>query len=371
VLMSIETMRRNKWFLIIVVLPVLLFAFYYALLASPEYISESHFVIKSPSQRPASITSIASILQTNSLSSSAEQSGEVIDYIRSRSALASLDQRERMDALYARPSVDFLSRYPKFWHQKNNEALYRYYTKMVSVEQDHETEVVVLRTGAFTAQDAQSINLQLLKLSEKLVNELNEHARNHEVEEAEARVAAAQLRVSKAREAMAAYRNSENLLDPSKQAAGVLDVSTKLVSEQASLRAQLQLTERAAPQNPAIPALRARIAAIGDQIAAQNGRAVGTSAGIASKLTGYERLNSEQEFAAQNLIAASVALETARADVRRQQFYLERVVEPDLPDWPELPHGWRNVLTLAGVLLCFYLVGWMFVVGILEHAPED
>jgi len=42
-----------------------------------------------------------------------------------------------------------------------------------------------------------------------------------------------------------------------------------------------------------------------------------------------------------------------------------------VPDLPEYPHAWRNVLTILGFALCLYFIIWMFVVGILEHAPED
>ena len=59
---------------------------------------------------------------------------------------------------------------------------------------------------------------------------------------------------------LSAYRNRQDLIDPTKQAAGVLEISNKLVSEQAALQAQLELMQRVAPRNPAIPALRSRIA---------------------------------------------------------------------------------------------------------------
>ena len=369
-LLSIDFMRRNKWFLLVVVLPVLLAALYYALLASPEYVSESRFVIKSPAQRSASVTSIASILQTSSISSGEEQAGEVVDFIRSRSAFAALNQHGQLAAIYSRPGTDFISRYPKLGWSPTMEGMYRYYGKMVNAEIDRETGVVVLKTDGFSAQDAQAINQNLLTLSEQLVNQLNEHARNQQVEEAERRVVIAERRVQKARAALAVFRNAHDILDPTKQATGVLEIASKLVSEQASLEAQLQLTEREAPRNPSIPALKARIAALDTQIAAQNNRAVGSPGAIASNLTGYENLDLEQQFAAQNLVAANASLETARSDALRQQFYLERVVEPDAADVAELPHGFRNVITLAAGLLCIYFVGWMFIAGILEHSPE-
>jgi capsular polysaccharide transport system permease protein len=128
---------------------------------------------------------------------------------------------------------------------------------------------------------------------------------------------------------------------------------------------------RVAPRNPAIPAVRNRIAAIGREINAQNGRAVGTPTGIASKLGAYEKLQVEQDFATQMLTAASASLESARTDAQKQQFYLERVVEPNKPDDSTLPHRLRKILIVFGASLCLYFIGWMLVIGVLEHAPED
>ena len=364
-------MHRNRWFLGLVVLPVVLSAFYYAFIAAPEYVSESRFVIKSPGQRQTSVTSIASLLQTTAMGSGAEQAAEVVDYINSRSAVAALNVHGALSADYARHEADFLSKYPKFWRRETNEGLFKYYLSMVSAERDRESGAVVLRSVGFTPEDSQAINLHLLSLSEDLVNRLNDQARHREVQEAEARVALAEQRVAHARSVLAAYRSSHDVLDPTKQAGGALDIASRLITERAALQAQLQLTEQAAPRNPAIPALRTRIAAMDAQIAGQNGRAVGSSGAFAGKASEYESLDQEREFSAQNLVAASAALESARADAVRQQYYLERVVEPMRPDYPELPHGLRSVLTLAAGLLCLYFVGWMFVVGVIEHAPEQ
>ena len=215
------------------------------------------------------------------------------------------------------------------------------------------------------------MNSRLLGLSEELVNRLNQRAEGRAIQEAEARVITAEDRVRTARVTLGAYRNQQALLDPSKQATGVLEVSNKLISEQAGLQAQLDLMLRVAPRNPSIPALRNRIVAIGRAISAQTGRAVGTPGGIASKLSTYERLNAEQEFATQMLTAANTSLEQARTEAQKQQFYVERIVEPNKADMPTLPRRLKSILVVFAASVCLYFIGWMLVVGVLEHAPED
>ena len=362
---------KNRWLILAVGLPTLLAAVYYGFIASPIYVSQSSFVIKSPGQKGAPTLSLANLVQTGGLSAGQEQTKEILQYIRSRDALRDLQRQTDVRGKFANRGADFLSRFPSPLRDASFENFYRYYGSMVGASLDADSGLAQLQVQAFTPEDAYQINSKLLDLSEGLVNKLNERAEGRAITEAERRVVQAEGRVRSARVALSAYRNQQELLDPKTQAAGVLDISNKLIAEQAASQAQLDLMQRVAPRNPSIPALRSRIAAIGREIAAQNGRAVGTPTGIASKLGAYEKLSVEQEFATQMLTAANASLEQARTEAQKQQFYLERVVEPNEPDQATLPHALKRVLTVFGASLCLYFIGWMLIVGILEHAPED
>lgn len=362
---------KYRWFALFVGVPTLLAAVYYGLIASPVYVSQSSFVIKSPGQKGLPTFSLASLVQTSGLSAGQEQTKEVVQYIRSRDALTDLEKQVDVKTKYAERGADFLSRFPGPFRDSSFESLFKYYGGMIGADTDPETGLAVLEVRAFTPRDAYQINAKLLELSELLVNRLNERAEGRAISEAERRVLQAEARVRNARVAISAFRNQQDLIDPSKQAAAVLDISNKLISEQAALQAQLDLMQRVAPQNPNIPAIRNRIVAVGSAIAAQNGRAVGTPTGIASKLGAYEKLAVEQEFATQMLTAANASLEGARTEAQKQQFYLERVVEPNQPDDSALPRRLKRILVVFAASVCLYFIGWMLIVGILEHAPED
>jgi capsular polysaccharide transport system permease protein len=364
-------LMKHRWLALFVGLPTLLATIYYGLIASPIYVSQSSFVIKSPAQKSVPTVSLANLIQTSGFSAGQEQTKEVLQYVRSRNALQDLLRETDVRAKYSNRGADFLSRFPKLFSDGSFENFYRYYTSMVGANSDPDSGLAVLEVRAFTPEDAYDLNARLLDLSEGLVNRLNQRAEGRAIAEAERRVTQAEERVRNARVALSAYRNQQELIDPAKQAAGVLDISNRLVSEQAALQAQHDLMLRVAPRNPAIPALRNRIAAVGREIAAQNGRAVGTPTGIASKMGAFEKLQVEQEFATQMLTAANASLESARTDAQKQQFYLERVVQPNRPDDSSLPRRLERILVVLGASICLYFIGWMLVVGILEHAPED
>jgi capsular polysaccharide transport system permease protein len=329
--------RRNPWFLLGVVLPVLASALYFFLIASEQYVSESRFVIKAPNQRGGQISTFANLIQTTGLSAGQEQADQVIDYVRSRSALEKLKAQFPVKRAYGADGIDIFSRFPLLTQEDAFEDLYKYYQGKVQIDRDPDTGLVVLRTLAFTAKDARAINERLLRQSEALVNELNR----------------------------------AQIVDPLKQATGVVEIANRLISERAALEAQLRTLERLTPENPSIPALRQSIASLTKEIDTQTARLVGNEGAISAKLPAYEALEVEQEFATQLLAITRTSLEQARAEALKQQFYLERVVNPNQPDLPEYPHAWRMVLTIFGFALCLYFIIWMFVVGILEHAPED
>ena len=365
-------LKKRIWFILVVVVPTLIAIVYYGFIASDIYVSESRFVVKSADQKRPQVSTLANLIQTTGLSAGQEQANEILEFVRSRNAVKALNRNNELQNRFASPHIDFVSRFPQPFSSGSFEDLFKYYTKMVKADLDSETGTAILSVRAYTPADAFAINERLLEFSEALVNRLNARAQSRGIDEAQKQVNLAIDRAKRARSSLGQYRNAQALIDPAKQAEGLIGISNTMVAERAALQAQLESVQRATPNNPSIPAMRSRIAAISAQISAQEGQVVGSGRGdIASKLGGYEDLLVEQEFATENLNAANAALVQARNEAQRQQFYLERVVDPNLPDMPLLPRRMLNIIVVFGAAVFLYFIGWMVIVGILEHAPED
>ena len=317
------------------------------------------------------MSTIANLIQSTGMSGGMEQTNEVLDFLSSRDALRLLQKGTNVEARFSGPDVDWLSGYPQPFRTDSFESLYKFYRKMVAARVDSDTNSVVLTVNAFEPKDAFILNARLLDASEQLVNSLNKRFEAKAIAEAEGRVGDAQARVRDAGQSLRSFRNTSDVLDPTAEAKGVLEVSNALVSQQAVARAKLEAMQRAAPAHPSLPSLRRQIAALGAQISAQNSRAVGSDSGLASKLTRYDDLSLEQEFATQMLTLANASLEQSRTEAQRQQYYLERVVEPNTPDEALYPKRLQRIFVVAAASLALYLIAWMLVVGVLEHAPED
>ena len=367
---ALGLIRRHKYASFLVWLPVLLALAYYGAIAADQYVSQASFLVKSPGQQGGQVSTLANLIQTTGLSRGQEETSAVLDYIRSRNALDDLQNRIDVRAMFMSPAADRLSRYPFPFYQDRFENLFDFYRRKVEVYLDTETGMAVLRVKAFSADDAQAIAAGLLSLSEDLVNRLNERAHKQAIVEAERRIGEAEERVRRSSLEMATLRNRQNLFDPKLHATGILENVAKLSGERSELQARLDRMLRAAPESPGIPPMRNQIAALTREIDSQNRLMAGGDAAISSKLGQYEYLTLEQAFAAKSLESANTSLELARIEADKQQFYLQRVVEPNKPDLARYPRRIASIFLVFGVTLCLYFIGWMLVVGIVEHAPD-
>ena len=88
---------------------------------------------------------------------------------------------------------------------------------------------------------------------------------------------------------------------------------------------------------------------------------------LSSKAAEYERLTLDRSFADKQLAVALTSLEQARNDAQRKQLYLERIVQPSLPDVAVEPRRLRGVLAT----LLLGLIAWgilsLLLAGVLEH----
>lgn len=360
---------RLSWnkvaFLLVVALPSVLSALYFGLVASNRFVSEAVFVVRS-AKSPAS-GGLGGLLQIAGITRSQDDSYSVQEYLLSRDAVAALSQRLPMRQIFNRSGADFLARYPNVFQGSSEEELFQYYKSRISVVHGTATGLTTLKVETFRPEDSLTINRNLLELGEMLVNRMNERIRADAIRFAEAEVKRGEERLVETQIAITEFRNRELMLDPSKSSLIVTELIGRLSAELAVVTAQLRETEASSPSSPQIPGLQRRIAALEGQINVERQRVSNASDGLAEKIAGYERLNLQREFAVKALASAVTSLELARNEARRQQLYLERVVEPHVPDYAEQPRRLRSVLLTFGGSLMLFFVGWLLLAGVREH----
>lgn len=357
----------NKIFLLTVLLPTVLSIVYYGFVASDVYVSESRFVVRTP-QRAQQTSVIGALLQGTGFQRAQDDSFSVHDFMASRDALKALDDKLQLKAAFSNPALDPLSRFPGPLSEETFEELFKHYTKHVKVAYDQASSITTLTVRAYTAEDAYRINSELLAMGETLVNQINERGQRDLVRFAAAEVAEAEAKAKAAAVAVANYRSRRAVFDPERQSALQLQQVTKLQDEVISAKLQLAQLRALSPANPQIPTLERRVRGLETEMAREMAKvAGGGSESFAEKATDFERLQLERTFADRQVASALTNLETARSEARRQQLYLERIVQPNTPDEAIEPRRLRAILATYLVGLVCWGVFSMLLAGIKEH----
>ncbi len=89
---------------------------------------------------------------------------------------------------------------------------------------------------------------------------------------------------------------------------------------------------------------------------------------LSARAPDFERLALEVEFADKQLGVALASLETARTEARQKQLYLERLVQPSLPDKAMEPRRLRSIFTTFLISLIGWGVVSLVVAAVREHA---
>ena len=352
-------------FVVSVLLPAVVAVVYFGLVASDVYISESRFVVRNP-QRSSQTTGLGALLQGSGFTRSQDDTYSVHDFARSRDALHELDDKLQLRRAFTQPAIDLLGRFPGLDWDDSFEAFYRYYQKHVSIDFDTASSITVLNVRAYTAADARNINDMLLQMSERLVNNLNNRSRQDLISVAAGEVQVAETKAKTAALALSAYRADRSVFDPNAQSALQLQGVAKLQEELLASESQLAQIRLVAPSNPQIAPLAHRVEGLRKAMATETRKVIGTDASLTAKAPVYDRLTLEKSFADRQLGSALASLETARSEASRKQLYLERLVQPNLPDKAMEPRRLRSVM----MVLVFGLILWGVLSLVLASVKE-
>ena len=363
---------RSSWqklsFLALVIFPTFLFAFYLAIVAAPRYQAEFRIQIKAPGQ--SSGLSMGQLIGVAGIPSAATDNGyAVIQFLESSNAVVDLDKAIALRRRYSRPSIDYFSRLPE---DAPIETFQRYWKSRLSAEFEQTSSTVRVKITAFSPQDAYSIAIQSLRLSEELLNNMTTRSRRDAVRYAESEVRDAEERLRGIERKMFAARSRERVIDPAKQV-------TAAISRISDLQKQVDVTEAdvvvrrryLSPDAPGrvlaelrLAQARARAEAARDELANSRQQPERT---LASAVSTFDALDVEKNFAERRLQNALGSLSSTESEAVRQQLYLDTVVRPTVPQEPTFPKPIQNI----ALFLFFAVAGWvvfvLVVAGVRDH----
>ena len=356
-------------FYALVIVPTAAAVLYYGFIATNRYVAEARFVVRS-SGKTSAAGGLGTLLQMSGAARSNDDTYAVQEYMQSRDALTALEQKLPIREIFSRPEADFLAKYPSFLYGSSFEDFHKYFKTMVTVSYNSTMGIGKLTVQAFRPEDAQAVAEDLLRASEQLVNKMNERRSNDLIKNASAEVARAQQTLVGIQLEITNFRNRELTLDPSRSSLMLIELIGRLSTELAQARTQLAEATANSPTGPQVETVRRRVRALEDQIAAERDRVSNSSEGLAEKIATYDRLNLQREFSIRQLATTFASLEAGRIEARRQQLYLERVVEPNRADLATMPTSWTNVSSIFGGGFLVFLLAWLLITGTREHSVK-
>lgn len=366
---------RTPWFgiisfLLFVLTPLAVAAWYLFTLAEDRFASRTAFSVRS-NDMTAPVEIFGAVTQLGTSSSVTD--GQIIhDFIGSQAML--------QQAAGALPLQEMYNRHPQDWvyalgSDQPIEDLLWYWGRMVDVSIDPASGILTVETRAFTAEDARAIAREVLAASSALVNRLSEDARRDAIRHAEAEVQIAETRLRAIRSRLRTFRDLEQEVDPTQNAQAALGLVATLEEEQARAQVRLEsLNDVLDPDAPRLRALRREIETLAQRIAQERTR-LGTGASsltndarpLSAVVGDFEELVVDREFAEQAYTLALTTYEQAQADARRQSRYLAVHIPPTLSEAAEYPDRPVLLTALGGFCFAFWAILMLVIANVRER----
>ena len=246
-------------------------------------------------------------------------------------------------------------------------SLYRRIDDFIYPYFDSSKGISILYVYAFRPEDARRIAQVALDHAEALINRLNDRQQKDSLSFSQDILEKARTKVWEAEQNITDFRNRQSVFDPVRQGAAAIDLVSKMNGDIAQLKAELGEVATNSPGSPKIVSIKARITAIEQQISEQKTLIAGGDDSLAPKLAVYEKLLLERDLAVKTFSSALLLLEGAVRDMDMQRLYLEKVVQPNIPDYARYPRRFVVIAVVFSFLLCIYWILRIIAESIIEH----
>ena len=360
--------------LLLVLLPSVAATVYYTFVAAKQYAVEVRFAVRGIDQAAANSELLGMFTGAATSGSTLTDAYILVDYIHSKEILLRLSEMMDIQKPFVHGNADMLAAF--WWPGAAVEVFLEYWKSMVRTSLDSASRIITVEVRAFDPDDALKIAQSIVLLSERLVNELSERARQDAVLSATQEVQRMENRLRQSSEAMRVFREKHQDIDPSQTAQANLQRLSAIQSQINEARARL-VTQRSYmnPDAPPVQHTINQIKALEEQLKVERER-LGTGATIASPSTAtlssavddYQALLLEQEFAQKAYVSALSSLERARMTADQQQRYLGTFVPPRKPESAIYPRRILSIVVFILLNVIIWAIGVLAVYAIRDHA---
>jgi len=344
--------------MVLVMLPTLLAAWYFYVIATPLYATNTEFVIQQADaqQSAAGAGGLGGLFSGTGLATS-QDSVTVQSYLQSREAMRRLDADHGFKAHFQDARVDPMRRLAL---DATDEAAYRLYRRHVQISYDPTEGIIKMEVIAADPETSERFSRALIQYAEDQVDQLTQRLRENQMRDAmesfersEARMMETQMRVLELQES---YQVLSSEVEVTLLTQQITTLDAQLNQERLSLQ---DLMANPRPNVARVQQVERRIGALETQIQALRSSLTqgGTGGGVSLARIQRELVMAEADVATRQMMLANSMqqLEAARIEANRQVRYLSMGVSPIAPDEATYPRRLENTalafLIFAGAYL--------------------
>lgn len=337
-------------FLLFVIFPIFVSAYYMMFRASDQYMSTVGFSVRTEAS-----TSPTDILRglggIGGLSGGASDLDILYKYIQSQALVEKIDQDLDLVEIFSRSDND-----PVFGYDRRGsiEDLIKYWNRMVHVFYDNSSGLIEIRVFSFTPEDSRAISQAIFSESSDMVNKLSMISQEDTMRYARDELDRAMERLKESRESLTTFRSENHVANPESEIITQTGIITALQQQYSDALIELDLLRRSGnPADPRIAQIEQRLEVIKQRIEEEKLKfSTGTTGDLSNLISEYEGLVIDLEFSQQSYLASLAALDGARAEARRKSRYLAAYITPTLPERATHPRRIMAVM-IVGVFAVF------------------
>ncbi|MEY8200849.1 MAG: lipopolysaccharide biosynthesis protein [Colwellia sp.] len=337
--------------------------FYYTVVASPRYASESQFVVKQASNSDVPMLGLAAL---GTVSSSMRDALILQKYIESREMAMALDAAVSLKAHYERSDWDSFS---KLASNSSAEDYIKYYQEHVLVSYDEMSDVLLVETQTFDAQYSLTVANTLLQLSELFINNLGAKMAQEQMAYAQKEVERSYEVLSKNQNTLIDFQDKFELYNPEQKsgalATAINGLEGEIITQQTELKSLLAFMRNSAPE---VTAKRNRVDALKEQLAEEKTRLTNHDKESLNKINvSFKEIKLNTELALDLYKSSLVSLESVRAEAYKKLKHLLVIERPALAQEDKYPARLHSILTWFVCLLLMYFIGRLLLSIVKEH----
>jgi capsular polysaccharide transport system permease protein len=363
-------LQLKKPFVLVIVLPLFLYAFYQIIWASPRYQSQTQLIIKQPDGMSTLDPSMA-ILSGFSGGSGGADTELVRAFISSNDMLTHLEGKLQITEHFSNPDYDYFSRLSG---SASNEDKLKYFKKRVLVEIDEKSSVLTIMVQAYEPNIAQALSQEIASRAEWFINEIGHNLAKAQLGFVQNEHDLVEQKLQKAKSQLLSFQRDHRLLDPEAEGLALQQITYGLEGQIATQKAELRALRSSMSESaPLVMQAKDKLNSMNVQLQNERQRLTQRShsesllidanadLGVNEILARYSDHKINLEFALQAYTSSQISLEKSRIEAYRQLKYLVVVERPTLPEDARYPRIIYNLSLFIVVLLMMFGIGKIII----------